>query len=441
LVGKPLGRTARCGMGPHYEHSKVWEGRRRGSQWVAWEGEGGKVRIGYIRQSEGREVEISTARRTEDATAPPRGRRCSRPMQLRGRRAGTLMHWHRKRDWAEEEEVVWLDKGWVLPIRIERADSDSRRVRIHPLAVRHVQLTLRQGKRASLTQGPWTVPTPPPLPQHRVETGQWYRERVRLVGWGIGRPSGKWWRHDPVGVEAVPVGGAWRTYSDGSLKKKWEGTGMGNSINGGYGWVLMSPADPQHHDGGESQVPWASVAGGAQRVDGDPRWISIQRMETMGILATMVAMRAWVRSERGRGCRKVIHHLDNQGAVTRWGQVMSKAAEDWYKLEDRDLWRSIVAERAWWGEDFEVRWVESHVEKRKPDRTTWVDEDWGNVFSDRWAEAGRTLPPGPEGGGAWGNESLALPDWERVVVDGTGTQQGGKGGWGGRKGNYHRQCK
>jgi hypothetical protein len=456
-----IDRRRQVGLGPFYTHSDVGQGK--GGGFVIFVADRiiglGEMVARVDRDGDGTwfTVRKCTAHRYQQ-----------KPQVWRGPGEGDRWSgWFRKRDKKDGDAEVEVREGWWFPVEVMRSATDSRSLHLrrhYPSFVRHTlaEWTKRGARVPTPHRGPWAVPCPPPLPLHAMTQMRWWKQRQQLGGWLANKPvNGDRFTYkdsaiylqqhcEAAGLEVMergvevaeaeasmvgearrnqtqtpkgqrrpaaaqqPVFGPrvcnhWNTYSDGARKVIW--TGTERKAIGGYSWVLVHSEQE-----GEARRRYA-VGGGGQAVTGSTDSNNSYRLEAYGLLAAMIGMRWWVRALPAEDHR-VIHHLDNEAVVHTYQRLLKLDAEAWINLEDRDVWRAILAERAWWGDDYEVHWVASHVEKRKKDRNDWTEHEWGNVYSDKWA--GRCVARAGERGSKgcraedFGQETLGVPDWTRV---------------------------
>ena len=78
------------------------------------------------------------------------------------------------------------------------------------------------------------------------------------------------------------------------------------------------------------------------------------------------------------------HTCDNDGLVKKVSYLMKQMTKTIQSdLVDADL----VLPIAHWGSkiNWKMRWIQGHVERRKPNQYEWTDEEWINVSADELA--------------------------------------------------------
>ena len=193
------------------------------------------------------------------------------------------------------------------------------------------------------------------------------RLRAELEGIGYGGGGFKQQRelYEQLASTAVADERTLYGFSDGSVSPD------GNA--GGYGWLVAT-----RNSKGELTV--LVCGGGAAVASGNLNTIiTSTRMEALGVAAGLSFARGWPGNVEWR--------LDNTSVITQYCTMRRWAANDWTKVNDRDVFGYIDCLRR--SGEVLGRWrmlhQRGHVEKRKKSRRSWTDWEWGNVQSDRVA--------------------------------------------------------
>ena len=157
------------------------------------------------------------------------------------------------------------------------------------------------------------------------------------------------------GWEEKPETGGmrWHAFGDGTKRGR----------EGGYGWVGRGRKGVVH-GAGKCDATWGEH--------------DSYRAESYGILAILLGMEGEVE---GRDALTI--WCDNSGVC----RTFSKVRRGWQpKRRCLDVWGEVAVVLERWEAEVEVKWIRSHVETRKKDRSDWTDLEMGNHLADAFAD-------------------------------------------------------
>ena len=130
--------------------------------------------------------------------------------------------------------------------------------------------------------------------------------------------------------------------------------------------------------------------GGTILVDVSLEEMSSYRAEAMGTITTAIVLYLLRLFTQTQHISTATHTCDNDGLVKKVTYLMKQTHTS--VLSD-PVDADLVLPTAHWGSKMglKMRWIQGHVERRKPNQEEWTDEEWINVEADELA--GRAWTP------------------------------------------------
>ncbi len=114
----------------------------------------------------------------------------------------------------------------------------------------------------------------------------------------------------------------------------------------------------------------------------------------MGTITTAIVLYLLRLFTQTQHISTATHTCDNDGLVKKVSYLMQQTHTS--VLSD-PVDADLVLPIAHWGSKMgsKMRWIQGHVERRKPNQEEWIDEEWINVAADELAERAWTPTPSP----------------------------------------------